>query len=158
MMIGLMDERAHRNSSRPKRNNKNHKSRVLPVHPRLTGILKTMPVSEDGFIFRNSRGHRIYGKNVCRPFIKNVLKPLAHLFPRKPGTVGFVDGKVHSFRHYFISECINQNMPINVILDWVGQSSSAILELYYSLKGNQSVSYMSNLRFGSPINPDAKST
>lgn len=151
-MIGLIDERAYSRSSAPIRNNKNHQSRVLPVHPRLAEILNTIPFSEDGYIFRNSQGRRLVGKNVYKTFARNVLMPLAHMFPSSPGAAGFVDGTIHSFRHYFISECINQNIPREVILNWVGQSNSEILNLYYSLKANQSVSHMSKLRFGSPSN------
>jgi integrase len=118
------------------------------MHPRLKSLLDKAPRSTDGYIFRNSRGGKLNEGTARTWLTKHVLKPLALKFPSTPGVPGFANGTLHSFRHYFISECVAQKIAERVILDWVGHSSSAILQLYYTQRTQQSADQMNNLRFG----------
>jgi len=131
-----------------KRKIKNKKGRSLPMHPSLKAILESTPRSSDGFIFHNSRGGKLNEGTARKWLAKHVLKPLALRFPSMPGESGFANGTLHSFRHYFISECVTQNVAERVILDWVGHSSSAILQLYYTQRAQRSADQMNKLRFG----------
>jgi hypothetical protein len=46
--------------------------------------------------------------------IRDVLTPLSKEFPTPKGEIGFIDGRVHSFRHYFCSVCSNSGTPEQV--------------------------------------------
>lgn len=144
----LTDERSHKGAEDDRRTKKNKKGRTLPVHPRLRRLLESLPRSKDGYICRNSRGGRLSHRSARNGLIKHVIKPLVHRFPASPGVPGFVTGRLHSFRHYFISECVNQQIPQLMILNWVGHSSSAILQLYYTQRPRQAAEHMNKLRFG----------
>jgi integrase len=39
--------------------------------------------------------------------------------------------KLHTFRHFFASYCAQHNLSYKYILEWMGHSSSAILDIYF---------------------------
>ena len=61
------------------------------------------------------------------------MTPLAEQFPTPDGEVGFADGRLHSFRHFFCSLCANRGVPQQVVMRWLGHKSSAMVQHYYHL-------------------------
>src|SRR5260221_9374902 len=118
----LKDERSHTKQSEqiPNRRTKWKKGRTLPIQERLRAVLEEIPRARDGYIFRNSRGGKLQRSCALKALIKNVIKPLADQIPTFEGEVGFIDGVLHSFRHYFCSQCVHLDMPEHLVLTWLG--------------------------------------
>ena len=63
-------------------------------------------------------------------FIRDVLKPLSERFPTPEGEIGFKDGRLHSFRHFFCSLCANNNVPQQMVMRWLGRQDSKLVAHY----------------------------
>jgi integrase len=87
----------------------------------------------DGYVFHGPRGGRLKPDTVRRTLVREVLTPLATQFPSPEGEVGFIDGRLHSFRHFFCSLCANRGVPQQVVMRWLGHTSSDMVQLYYHL-------------------------
>jgi integrase len=98
------------------RTTKSGLSRAVPIHPSLHPVLSTLPRLKDGRLFHGPRGGRLKPDTVRRIFVTEVLKPLEGKFPKADGTTGFIDGRLHSFRHFFVSQCVQQGIQGNRIL------------------------------------------
>jgi integrase len=72
---------------------------------------------------------------------------LADEFPTPDGEVGFVHGRLHSFRHFFCSTCANRGVPEQVVMSWLGHQQSAVLRVYYHLHHRESKLQMRKLDF-----------
>lgn len=68
-------------------------------------------------------------------------------FPTPPGEIGFEHGCLHSFRHFFVSECFRQGATESQIMDWVGHKDSKIVALYRHLRPEDSLKQMSQISF-----------
>ena len=55
--------------------------------------------------------------------------------------------KLHTFRHFFASYCAQQNLSYKYALEWMGHSSSAILDLYFTMNDRHSQMAMNSLSF-----------
>ena len=55
--------------------------------------------------------------------------------------------KVHTFRHFFASYCAQENLSYKYALEWMGHSSSAILDLYFTMNDRHSQAAMNSLGF-----------
>ena len=88
-----------------------------------------MPGTRDGVIFHGPRSGAIKADTVRTILIREVLTPLAGRFP-SPGVVGFRDGRLHSFRHYFCSVAANSGVPELAVMSWLGHSASAMVQHY----------------------------
>lgn len=150
----LKDERSHvkRSEQTPNRRMKSKKERTLPIQERLRKVLEEIPRPREGYIFRNSKGGKLRRSCVLKALIRNVIKPLADQFPTAEGEVGFADGVLHSFRHYFCSQCVHLGIPEHLVLTWLGHESSNMLRWYYDRNSKVSKAYMNKMRFGIPIN------
>lgn len=71
--------------------------------------------------------------------------PLKKRFPVEDGEQGFINGRIHSFRHYFCSVCSNSGVPEQVLMRWLGQRSSKMVRRYYHLHTEESKSQMSKI-------------
>jgi hypothetical protein len=74
-------------------------------------------------------------------------KPLSKRFRHPKGEPGFRDGRFHSFRHFFVSQCFVQGVDEGTIRSWLGHSDSRILELYRHLAEKDSQRLMQKLDF-----------
>jgi hypothetical protein len=63
--------------------------------------------------------------------IREVLKTMAGRFPKPEGEVGFGDGRLHSFRHFFCSLSTNRRIPQQVVIRWLGHEDCRMVEHYY---------------------------
>jgi len=68
-------------------------------------------------------------------------------FPSVHNEQGFKDGKFHSFRHFFCSNCVNACVPERMVMERLGQQDSEMLRHYYHLNDQES-----GRRMG-PLNP-----
>ena len=141
----LTDETAHRQTVLvSRRQTKSHRSRSLPIHEDLLDVLKQCPKSGI-FVFRGPRGGRLKADTVRNVLITKVLYPLAEQFPSSNGVKGFKEGRLHSFRHYFCSDCANSNVPELTVMEWLGHADSDMVRHYYHLNDEESQRQMKRL-------------
>lgn len=133
--IRIADERASRRKKQAgtARTTKGKRSRSVPVHPRLQQALSKLDRSAGGPVFRASRGGRLRPRNVLQQFIDGVIGPLSERFPTPEGETGFADGRLHSFRHYFISQALLAGATEGEVREWVGHTDSKLIEHYRKL-------------------------
>jgi integrase len=75
-----------------------------------------------------------------------VLKPLAKNFPSKAGEQNLLDGRVHSFRHYFCSRCAREGIAVQTLMLWLGHQDSSMIRHYYHLHDDQAQLQMNKLK------------
>jgi integrase len=109
-----------------------------PVHPNLRAVLDGLPRHKDGHAFHGPLGGRLKADTVRRALIRDVLAPLAEKFPTPAGEVGFWDGRLHSFRHFFASLSANEGVPERVVMAWLGHTDSKMVAHYYHLHAPES--------------------
>lgn len=161
-LIKLTDETAAvlRQRGRKARQIKNRRSRSFPIHLDLKRVLERIERQPDGLVFHGPR-NGVLSPDICRrTLIKEVLKPSAEKFPTPEGEVGFQDGRLHSFRHYFCSVCANTGVPEQVVMRWLGHQDSKMVKHYYHLHDDEAQRQMQRINFvgGSAATGVTKST
>lgn len=149
-VIQLTDERSsrRRNQSGTARTLKGKRGRAIPLHASFKAILTQMPRHQDGLVFHGPLGGKMKPDVVRRKLIKQVLEPLKSRFPIPAGEIGFEHGRLHSFRHYFVSEAFRQNVIEAQIMEWVGHKDSEMVKLYRHLRADDGHRHMQRLNFG----------
>lgn len=61
--------------------------------------------------------------------LRDVLTPLAKRVPLPEEELGFKDGRLHSFRHYFCSTCANGGEPETVVRKWLGHRAQSLRQV-----------------------------
>ena len=74
-----------------------------------------------------------------------MIAPLAPTFRRPSGEPGFESGRLHSFRHFFCSQCANQGIPERTLMSWLGHAEAAMVRRYYHLTDTESRRLMDRL-------------
>lgn len=150
--VRLVDEStsARRAPGRPARTTKGGRDRSFPLNPELWPVLERLPRHADGFVFHGPNGGRLKSDTVRNVLVKEVLTPLADRFPTPPGEVGFANGRLHSFRHFFCSLCANQMVPQQVLMVRLGHRDSKLVSNYYHLHDDEARRHMRNVRLGPP--------
>lgn len=110
-----------------KRTTKSHQSRCIYIMQSLRELLQTITRPANGRVFQGPCGGRLSKNTVLNTLIKKVIKPLASRFPSSDGELGFADGRVHSFRHYFCSNCSDKGIPREMVMQMVGHQDSAMV-------------------------------
>jgi integrase len=146
--IRLVDEThsARRGKVARSRTLKSGRGRIFPIQEELLPALQALTRHADGLVFHGPRGGRIKPDLARRVLIRDVLKPLAACFPTPGGEVGFADGRLHSFRHYFCSLCANRGVPQRVVMRWLGHRESRMVEHYYHLHDDEARRQMGRIR------------
>jgi len=111
---------------------KSGKSRSFPIHDDLISVLAAIHKS-DAYIFHGPRGGRLKADTVRRVLVRDVIVPLAPRFKVLSNGKSFADGRLHSFRHYFVSVCAMKKVPERVVMEWVGHADSAMVRHYFHL-------------------------
>ena len=143
-LITLAEESGHRVTGQARRTLKSSRSRSLPIHPDLLLVLQRL-AKTSGYVFPGPSGGRLQASEVRNTLLERVLKPLVKEFPANGGGQSFIEGRPHSFRHYFISMCANKGVPERVVMEWVGHADSAIVRHYYHLHDEESRRQMHSL-------------
>lgn len=146
-ILHLVDESRKRNRSlsRPARTLKGKRGRSLPIHEDLRRVLLEIPRASDGIVFRGPHGGRWKSDSVRTLFKRDVIAPLAPTFRRPSGEPGFESGRLHSFRHFFCSQCANQGIPERTLMSWLGHAEAAMVRRYYHLTDTESRRLMDRL-------------
>jgi integrase len=130
-----------------RRETKNGRSRSFPIGDELRALLDRLPPSACGLLLHGPDGERLHPDTVRTTLIRDVLTPLADCFPASPGVRGFRDGRLHSFRHYFCSQCATSGIPVPALMQWLGHQSSAMVRHYYHLHDHQAQEQMARVTF-----------
>ena len=156
--IRLTDERSsvRRRKIGTVRTVKGKRGRALPLHRSFREVLLGMPHHPDGHVFHGPRGGRLKPDLIRRKLISDVIEPLKSRFPTPEGDIGFEHGRLHSFRHFFVSECFRQGVSEAQIMEWVGHRDSAMVRLYRHLRTDDSHRQMSELDFGTGAPADGE--
>jgi integrase len=148
-MIRLTDEssQARRRNGRKPRETKSGRSRAFPIHEDLVRVLDQLKPHADGLVFHGPLGGKLKPDTVRNVLIRDVLTCLKDRFPAAAGEVGFADGRLHSFRHYFCSTCANRSVPEQVVMEWLGHRDSKMVRHYYHLHDDEAQRQMRRLDF-----------
>jgi integrase len=148
-MISLTDEStsARHRQGKKARQTKSGRSRSFPIHADLHLVLKARTAPPDRLVFHGPKGRRLKPDAVRQVLIREVLTPLAGRFPTPADQIGFVDGRLHSFRHFFCSACANNGVPKQVVMKWLGRRDSAMARYYYHLHDDEAQRQMRRLKF-----------
>ncbi len=126
---------------------KDKESRIIPTHAVLMKYLSACK-EKTGHVLTGDRGGKLNYNHCLDAFKNKVIKPLTKKFPTSDGELGFKDGRFHSFRHFFVSECFEAGIPECHIKDWVGHSDSKIVELYRHIRSESAKANMQLGKFG----------
>lgn len=129
--ITVADESGLQRGNESARMVKNGQSRWLPLHRDLRAVLERLP-RIDKYVYHGPKGGRLDDDRVRRALVKHVLNPLSDRFPGNGGQ-SLVDGRLHSFRHYFVSRCAADNVSERMVMEWVGHADSAMVRHYYHM-------------------------
>lgn len=129
------------------RTTKGKRSRTIPIHTKLMKILGSLKKHRDGYLFHGPRGGRLKPDVVRTIFVRDVLSKLKEQFPTLSGEAGFEHGRIHSFRHYFVSECFREGIPEPIIMDWVGHRQSRIIARHRHQRPEDGMSKMDSINF-----------
>jgi len=147
--VRLTDERARprRKQTGKERRIKGKRGRALPLHPAFRKVLEGLPRHKDGVVFRAERGGKVRDRRVLEVPQNKVIANLTDEFPSPEDEVGFTDGTVHSFRHYFCSEAYRSGATDAELLEWLGHRDSNIMRLYRHLRPEDGHRRMAKIRF-----------
>jgi integrase len=106
-----------------------------------------MEKGNDGRVYHAERGGPLHPRNVLSTFIQAVIEPLKEKFPSLPGETGFQHGRLHSFRHYFVSQCFLGGASEGEIREWVGHADSKMVEHYRHLGQKDAMKKMEQICF-----------
>ena len=97
--------------------------RVVPLSPRLATFLTTHPRRARWVLTATPTSqHPSVDRQISERRLLVALKRVL----RRLG----IDGKLHTFRHAFISRCLTLGIEESVVRSWVGHVDSAIMRLY----------------------------
>jgi integrase len=94
------------------------------------------------------RGRHLNYNHIREAFIKQIIEPLINEFPTPKDELGFKDGRFHSFRHFFVSECFAAGVPESDIRLWVGHSDSKVVALYRHIRDEIAKANIRKIDFG----------
>jgi integrase len=128
---------------------KTRQARKIPIHPRLSAILGTMPKTSRPYFFCAAPspkypegGHVISTKRLNEDFQKLAASLGLPIGRKREGLV------IHSLRHFFETVGVNSGVPQFVVDAWMGHSSqSAMGRLYYGLTDEQSQAFIRQMKF-----------
>jgi len=129
------------------RTTKGKRSRIVPLAPKLEEVLRGLPRHPDGFVFHGAKGGKLRDRKVLAIFIREIRNPLKKEFPVPAGEIGFQNGTIHSFRHYFVSESFRQGANEVEVMDWVGHKDSEMVHHYRHLRPADNLQRMQSINF-----------
>ncbi len=92
-------------------------------------------------------GGQLRPRNVLAAFIQNAITPLKDQFPTPQGEIGFEHGRLHSFRHFFVSQSFLGGASEGEIREWVGHADSKMVEHYRHLGRADAIRRMEQISF-----------
>jgi integrase len=126
---------------------KGRRGRRIPIHSHLRSVLDGLARRPDGRVFGMPSGGPLLPNSVCKMFIRDVIEPLKAKFPTPAEEIGFADGRLHSFRHAFVSQAFLDGASEGEIREWVGHTNSRIVERYRHLRNEDARRKMDKIDF-----------
>lgn len=83
---------------------------LFPFNQPFVPLVKSMPRTPDGLVVNGPLGSKNKPDTLRNILVKKILTPLISRFPATAGEKGFEDGRLHSFRHLFCSQCANHGV------------------------------------------------
>ena len=148
--VSLRDEsRSKRRNRSEAQTTKGKRGRAFPIHSELQKVIERLLTSEErgAYVFPAWRGGVLRPDNVRHQLINHVIEPLSKQFPSEAEEIGFKDGRLHSFRHYFCSVCANRGVSEQVLMTWLGHRQSKMIRRYYHLHTDESHRQMQKINF-----------
>jgi integrase len=126
---------------------KTHRSRRIPISNHVRGVLRQLSLKRrsDGRVMSGPNGGMLKADQIRIALRRDVLASLSGQFPKATGGKGFIDGRLHSFRHYFCSNCADHRIPERTLMDWLGHADSRMIRRYYHLRDEESLKRMREL-------------
>jgi len=117
---------------------KDKEDRFIPIHSRKLKPIVRLLLQKSELVFLMPDNQKVSQK-----------KLLAHLksLCRQCGFQNPQQYKVHTFRHFFTSYCARQNLSYKYVLEWMGHSSSAILDMYFTMNDRHALAAMNSMSF-----------
>jgi integrase len=106
------------------RTTKSHANRSIVIMPALEKLLRRLTRHRDGRVIHGPHGGRLSTNTVRNTLIAKLIEPLASRFPTPEDEIGFRDGRVHSFRHYFCSSCADVGVPREMLMKMLSHKDS----------------------------------
>jgi len=117
---------------------KDKEDRFIPMHiRRLKPFLQTSPRTSE-LVFLMPDGKMVSPKKL-RAYLKNLCRQCGF---EKPWQY-----KLHTFRHFFASYCAQQNLSYKYVLEWMGHSSSDVLDMYFTMNNRHAQAAMNSMSF-----------
>ena len=129
------------------RTTKGRSTRRFPVHALLRAELEKLAHHESGRVFVGPKGGVLKADSLRVILVEQILQPLKSQFPTPSGEIGFEHGRLHSFRHYFVSQAYLGGASEGEIREWVGHSNSRIVERYRHLRSDEARRKMDAIDF-----------
>jgi len=129
------------------RTTKGRRGRRIPIHHELRATLDRLVSRADGRLFVGPRGGRLKADTVRRVLVSQVINPLREEFPTGKGEIGFEHGRLHGFRHFFVSQAFLGGASEGEVKEWVGHRDSRMVELYRHLREADSKRKMQQIDF-----------
>jgi len=142
--ITLAEESNQSGAAGRRRSLKSGKSRSFPIHSELLVVLKALS-KIDAYVFHGPRKGRLKADTVRSVLVRDVIRPLAAKFTNVCNGKSFIDGRLHSFRHAFVSACAAANVPERVVMEWVGHADSTMVRHYFHLHDEEAQRQMKGL-------------
>ena len=130
-----------------RRRTKNRRDRSFPINDEFLDVLKALPRHEDGRVFHGPLGGLLKPDTVRINFKDKVLPHVVKSLRSRKVDTQVDSGRLHSFRHYFCSECANGNVPMQMVMDWLGHQDSRMVRYYYHLADQRAQDEMKRLTF-----------
>ena len=146
-VLHIRDESSRNIAPEKRRHVKSGKSRIIPLTSDLLDFLSSVEKT-NGYVLTGDRGRQINYNHILEAFVKQIIEPLGKEFPSPESDLGFKNGRFHSFRHFFVSECFAAGVPESDIRLWVGHSDSKVIALYRHIRDEIAKANIRKVDFG----------
>ncbi|MEI7836984.1 MAG: tyrosine-type recombinase/integrase [Planctomycetota bacterium] len=130
-----------------RRRTKNRHDRSFPISDELRPVLEKIQRHRDGYVLHGPRGGRLKADTARNVLTRRVLSGVAKELRGKGVETHVEEGRLHSFRHYFCSQCANSGTPVQMVLTWLGHHDSKMVIYYYHLSDELARTQMKKLTF-----------
>ena len=115
---------------------KDKEDRFIHIHARkLKPLLQSLP-RQCELVFLMPDDKKVSPKKLRR-YLKNLCKQCGFENPQQY--------KLHTFRYFFASYCAQRNLSYKYVLEWMGHSSSAILDMYFTMNDRHAQAAMNSM-------------
>ena len=132
----LLLRRLHRGGGGNKPKDK--EDRFIPIHNRKVKPILQRLSGKSELVFLMPDNRKVSSKKL-RAYLKNLCRQCGFHNPQQY--------KLHTFRHFFASYCAQQNLSFKYVLEWMGHSSSAILDMYFTMNDRHALAAMNSMSF-----------